>query len=266
MSIAGVHERTNEEIVAEIQAGINAGKNRAQLFEQNKNFIRMYAKKYLGNLSDESTLQEYINEGYFALEKACENYRPETEAKFITALGYALQSHFGRCRAYNRPVRLPAYMSDVCIKCNRVKGQLYAQTGKMPSVEEIIAAAGLEKGEAESYRVALKTLDVRSLNEPITSENGEEMDLLQCIADDFDLEESAIDREHRENIKCLWNILPQYLTKNELEVVLMYYRDGLSGSEIAKRKGVLRQGIHEARRRALVKLADSPELAALLSV
>lgn len=39
-------KKTNEELVAEIQKGINTEENKVQLYRQNKRLILKFAKKY----------------------------------------------------------------------------------------------------------------------------------------------------------------------------------------------------------------------------
>lgn len=60
-------KKTNEELVAEIQKGINTEENKVQLYRQNKRLILKFAKKYMMN-NDE--LEDFISEGYFAIVKS----------------------------------------------------------------------------------------------------------------------------------------------------------------------------------------------------
>lgn len=99
--------KTNEELVAEIQKGINTEENKVQLYRQNRKLIIMVAKKYL---ADEGELEDYISEGYFAVDKACVFYVPERGASFSTILYSCLQNCYRDYLHSGRLVRIPRYV------------------------------------------------------------------------------------------------------------------------------------------------------------
>ena len=77
---------TNEELVEQIQQGINVQKNLAILYEQNKGFIYKVVLPFMKYAEADDLLQE----GYLGLHEAVYTYKPG-DSKFITYLPYRIR-------------------------------------------------------------------------------------------------------------------------------------------------------------------------------
>lgn len=80
------NDRTNECIVAAIQAGDNEAENMLELWRQNKGFIAMMARRY----SAGAEMDDLEQEGYIALCEAVRHYDPDRGKSFI---GYVPVPH-----------------------------------------------------------------------------------------------------------------------------------------------------------------------------
>ena len=62
-----------EELVEQIQAGINPTENMEQLYLQNRSFIYQQAKKYAAY----ADMDDLMQEAYFGLHEAVKHYKPD---------------------------------------------------------------------------------------------------------------------------------------------------------------------------------------------
>mgnify|MGYP004537000591 CR=1 FL=1 len=106
---------SNEEIVQEIQNGINVTENMELLYRQNTPLIRKFIKPY----SHYENIEDLEQESYFGLFEAAKNYDPNKEAKFITYARFWIVQAVYRYIQCNIPaVRIPSGLNG---KINRYK-------------------------------------------------------------------------------------------------------------------------------------------------
>ena len=97
----------NEELVQQIQAGVDVNSNLEQLYLQNRSFIFQLASKYSGYVEIDDLMQE----GYLGLYKAANEYITGKGAKFITYAGYWVEQYMRRyCENHSSSKRISAYM------------------------------------------------------------------------------------------------------------------------------------------------------------
>ena len=77
----------NEELVRQIQAGINVSSNLEQLYLKNRPFIYNTARKY----SKQAEIDDLMQEGYLGLQKAASMYNPDHETKFISSMKFKMK-------------------------------------------------------------------------------------------------------------------------------------------------------------------------------
>ncbi len=252
--------KTNEELVAEIQSGINMEENKVQLFRQNKGLIVKYAQNYMNDRTDEEELQDYVSEGYFAVEKACTYYEPKKGASFSTILGYCMQYYFAKYTRNGRLVGIPRGVRENGIKYSKTRAGLLMEKGEAVDAE-IMERLGLTESNIETVRTAYTLSVISSLDEPILQSDGSTTNLAEIVADDFDLEKTSVQEITDEQIsKILWECINETLTEKRIEVLKMHFRDGLGISQIAKVKGLSRQAVSSMLISSMKKLKKSNEL------
>lgn len=93
---------SNEELVKQIQDGINVHENLESLWENNSGYVATIARKY--EVAEE--LEDLINQGFIGLYKAAEMYKPEKGAKFLTYATYwitqSIQRYIQNCGKLSR--------------------------------------------------------------------------------------------------------------------------------------------------------------------
>lgn len=252
--------RTNEELVAEIQKWNNTEENKVQLYRQNRGLIVKYAKNYMNDRTDEDELQDYLSEGYFAVERACNYYDPEKGAPFATILGYYLQVCFSRYTRESLLVGIPANLRTTYVRYGRVQTTLLTEKGEAAETE-IAEKCNLTKKKAETVMAAKMFSVIKSLDEPILQPDGGEGSLAEIIADNFDLEKTSVQKVTDEQIReTMWECVGEMLTEKQMEVLKMHFQDELGVSQIAKARGLSRQAVSRMLISSMKKLKKSKEL------
>lgn len=72
-------QETNEVIVAKIKDGMDVSGNMLKLWQQNRGFIRMTARRY----KDYENVEDLEQQGYIGLSNAVEGYRKDENVPFI---------------------------------------------------------------------------------------------------------------------------------------------------------------------------------------
>lgn len=229
-------KKTNEELVAEIQKGINTEENKVQLYKQNRKLIIKVAKKYF---ADEGELEDYISEGYFAIDKACDFYDLGRGASFSTVLYSCLQNCYRDYLHSGCLVRIPRYVRGNSSRYNKVKSALITERGEADD-DEIMEKSGLKKCDIEAIKASRTFSTINSLDEPVLQPDGGTTNLAEVVADDYDLEKDVTEKQAG---IVLWECVGETLKENRVELLKMHYKDDLSVSQIAKIKGVSRQAI-----------------------
>ena len=93
---------SNEELVKQIQGGINVHESLESLWENNSGYVVTIARKY--EAAEE--LEDLINQGFIGLYKAAEMYKPDKGAKFLTYATYwitqSIQRYIQNCGKLSR--------------------------------------------------------------------------------------------------------------------------------------------------------------------
>ena len=74
---------SNEEIVEQIQKGIEVTANQERLWKNNERFVRWVIRKYIGDCCKDDQ-EDFMQQGFIGLISAAGKYRPENGAKFLT--------------------------------------------------------------------------------------------------------------------------------------------------------------------------------------
>lgn len=209
---------TNEQLVARIQAGEDEAGNMLTLWQQNKGFIAMFARKY----SSQAEFDDLMQEGYIGLCKAVQSYDPERGFSFISYAAFpirqTMQNYIINCC---RTIRIRAEVDKELYEYKKFLNEFRKYYGKEPSELEIRAFLRLDREDVERLRKIENTRQIGSLDAPVTG--AEDVTLSELVASDQDLEEEVIERLDREQAyKSLWESVDA-LPENEKAVIRMRY-------------------------------------------
>lgn len=192
---------TNEELVAEIQAGINVQENMAELYQQNRGRMCEIAVPFAGF----GELDDLLQEAYFGLEKAVHNYDPSKGFKFMTyAENWIRQAIQRYCQNNGRLKRLPVHVLERISKYQRFRSTVRAATGEEPSDIEYMNHLGISNKVLMELRKYVEADVSISLDSPLPG--TEDFSLGDTIPDAFDLEGTVVDAVARQQAKTtIWD-------------------------------------------------------------
>ena len=244
---------TTEEEIA-LAKRIQDGDEEAKLRLQNANLrlVVSIAKRYGGRGMQ---FLDLIQEGNLGLIKAVDKFKYEKGFKFSTYATWWIRQAITRAIADQaRTIRIPVHMTETINKVKRASTQLFHETGKEPSVQEIADKLGMSKDKVrEVLRVSQ---DPVSLETPI----GEEED---SHLGDFIQDHNALDPADAASQALLIEEIEkvfQTLTPREANVLRMRYGlvDGHQHTleEVGAKFNVTRERIRQIEAKALRKLRN----------
>lgn len=219
---------TNEELVALIQAGDHVQENMAQLWQQNRQFIAKIALPF----SKTCEMDDLIQEGYFGLEKAVQQFNPDEGCKFLTYAEHWIRQVIQRyCQNNGHLKRVPVHLLEQISKYQKFHSDFQAMTqGEKPTDGDYCYCLGITPNKLKELRKYMGELTPVSLYEPISG--TDDLTLEDTFADGFDLEEAVVDAVGAEQVKgVIWGAVAdlggqeadiiegQYLKEETLEAI-----------------------------------------------
>jgi RNA polymerase primary sigma factor len=234
---------------------------RGQLAEANLRLVVSIAKNYRGQ---GLAFPDLIQEGNGGLMRAVDKFDHRLGWKFGTYATWWIRQSITRAVAdLSRTVRVPCHQTSVIRAMERARGELTAQGGTEPTLEQVAAATGLSLDEAKVLETARH--QPVSLDVAIGGDHGDGtyQDFLHDpVARDLahDLDQQLLRERIGEVLRCL---PPRYREVIELRFGL---KDGRQWSldEVAQRFGVSRERVRQIESRGLEKLRQ-PERSASLA-
>lgn len=250
----------NEELILQIQAGINTTENMEQLYLQNRSFIYQQAKKY----STYADMDDLMQEAYFGLDDAVKHYNPDKEVKFLTYLVFRLQSAFRRYIDNNGHIkRIPVRMIERISKYKKYYKE-QKQKGVEPSDFAICRDLELTEQQLKNLRKAMYEAECISTNDLLPG--ADNLTVEDSIADPFDLEERVLEevaREQAENL--IWKIVDE-LDERQVEVIVGRYKESATLQEIGKRLNLSHARIRVIERNALSILRNKHKISDIAEI
>ena len=240
---------TNEELVEQIQSGVNITENMYQLYEHNRGIIYKMANRY----SWCAPVEDLTQEAYISLCKAVKKYDKQQDIKFISYFSACLANHLKKyIQDSGRVIRIPVYKQEQIWKYNQVSNSYMHRFGREPSTREFAICMGLnvkQVEELERFMFAGSCSETKSLNQQLRDRDDE------CLNDSIGVEcedlDSVLDKLAYEQ---LWQEIERKLKPREYDIMYLRYRLNLSREETGRRLGMSRWAVDNAEYRAIRKL------------
>lgn len=241
---------SNEELVEQIQKGINVSVNMEQLYLQNKGVIYKIARRY----SNYVNIEDLMQEGYIGLHEAVSKYSSDREVKFITYASFWLQRAMESClERQGGVVRAPRDLNQMITKYKRAVNSVEKQTGKEPSDKELCLSLGISQISLNNVKWYISCFsNLESLEEAILDTEG--LTLCDAIPGNDDVENEVINKIVHNDISDLWNIVDMNTNAQEYEVICLRYRNNMTLQAIGDKLGITREGVRKIENKCLRKL------------
>ncbi len=211
---------------------------REQLIVCNLRLVLSVLQKYLGRGECPDDLFQV---GVIGLIKAIDNFDDTLDVRFST---YAVPMIAGELRRHlrdNTPVRVSRSLRDLAFKAMQSKEKLTASLKREPTVTEI--AKDIEAPRHDVVTALESISDPLSLYEPVFSDSGDALYLLDQLSDRCDDEEWLSELSVREALKKL--------CEREKKILYMRYIRGKTQVEVAKQIGISQAQVSRLEKSAL---------------
>ncbi len=183
--------------------------------------------------------------GCIGLIKAIDNFDSTMNVKFST---YAVPMIIGELRRYLRDfnsVRVPRSLRDMAYRALKTKEQLSSKLSHEPTIDEISKELG------EDPKIVARALDAIlepiSLYDPIYSDNGDSLYVLDQIKDDNSNDDAWLDSIAIKNAI-------RTLGERERNILLMRFYNGKTQTEVSKEIGISQAQVSRLEKSALEKM------------
>jgi RNA polymerase primary sigma factor len=233
---------------------------RRALAEANLRLVVALAKRYRGQ---GLSFADLIQEGNSGLMRAVDKFDHRLGWKFGTYATWWVRQSITRALAdHGRTVRVPTHQVSVLRAMDRVRGEILAQRGTEPTLEEIAAALGLAPEEARILQAAGQ--QTASLDGSLGADQDD------IALQDFLGDRGAPDLGREADLRLLRERLDEVLRSlapRDREVIELRFglKDGRPRSldEIAQQLGVTRERVRQIAARGLEKLRQPDRSARL---
>ena len=238
---------TNEELVTRIQAGEDVTANMEKLYTQNKGLIAKAARHFSGS----GEMDDLMQEGYFGLKTAVEQWKVDGGATFAN---YAYIKIAAAMRRYldeaGSILRVPVYQIARIAKYQRALSDFRAKYFRDPTAREMARLLGITQSQVVQLKKDAQALKPRSTSEMI----GDDLTLGDTLESPGSEIDDLLDDINREELsKLLWSMVDE-LEDAEAKVLRLRYKENLTLKESGQELGCSIENVRRMEQKALRKM------------
>lgn len=197
------------------------------------------------NINQNIDINDLFQIGCIGLIKAIENFNLELNLSFST---YAIPMIQGEIRRYlrdNTQLKISRQIKDIAYKILKCKDEFINKYDKEPTNEEICQILNITKNQIDE--AICSTNNVISIFDPIYNENGDSLNLIDQLSDDYNYHDKVINYDTlNEGLKSLNPMLKKIIQKR--------YYDGLTQFEIAQELSISQAQVSRMEKNAIEEL------------
>lgn len=246
---------SNEEIVEQIQKGIEVEANQERLWKNNRPYVIQCIQKYIGEC-DPQDYEDFVNEGFIGLVTAARGYKAGKGTKFLTYATYHIRAALYRYNGLNvYTVRIPEYLKKRMRKLATFRQTYREEFQREPAAEEIQEALHISARSLRHLEKVLLDIRTRSLDEYISDDGGSS--LMDLLSSDERIDDLAGGSEYQKALhKGLEKALSILDDKTALMIRCAYYQQN-NYAKTAKIFGCSRQAVEERIKKGFYKILHS---------
>lgn len=265
---------SNEELVLQIQHGIDPAKNMEQLYLQNKGLIFSVIKRYRYACQSgyDSVpiieMDELMNEAYFGLVKAVEGFNPEHGVLFSTyAIPWIRQVVKRFLDGSGRVIRVPVHIQEKVYRYNQITSHFLQNFNREPSVQEYARWLYISEQAVMQLQRFMFQNNVKSLDAPVAGGEEENINYSDAVASDIDLEGDVIERVSQEQLQDeLWDLVSKVLKNDSMiRILRLRFIERLTLEEIGERLNITRQAVRQSESAAFMHLRRNRKIRHLVT-
>ena len=197
------------------------------------------------NINQNIDINDLFQIGVIGLIKAIENFNVDLNLSFST---YAIPMIYGEIRRYlrdNSQLKVSRQIKDTAYKVLKCKEEYIINNDYEPSLKEISKIINISEKDID---IAVNsTNSVVSLFEPIYNENGDSINIIDQLSDDYEYQEKLINyNTFHEGLKNLPLMQKKIIEKR--------YYEGLTQFEIAEELSISQAQVSRLEKNALDNL------------
>ncbi len=190
-------------------------------------------------------LDDLFQVGCIGLVKAVDNFNIELDVKFST---YAVPMIIGEIRRYlrdNNAIRISRSMRDLAYRALQAREELTHEKQQEPTIDEIASRIGEKREAVLSAMEAIS--EPISLYEPVFSENGDSLYVMDQISDTNDSDEAWLE-------SIILREAMNKLNERERKIINMRYYQNKTQMEIAEEIGISQAQVSRLEKGALERM------------
>ena len=237
LEVLGENE-TTELLTLTRQGDRNA---RDKLIRGNLRLVLSVMQRFMGKGESSDDLFQV---GVIGLIKAIDNFKPDFGVKLST---YAVPMILGEIKRYLRDyrhVRVSRSVRDLAYKAMQTRERLTAENMREPSIEQIAAELGVKNSDVVIAFEAVS--DPVSLYEPVYSESGDTLYLLDQMTDNTDATVALNELLVRDAVKNL--------PERERRILDLRYMRGRTQVEVAQEIGISQAQVSRLEKSAIMNI------------
>ncbi|MBQ1537939.1 MAG: SigB/SigF/SigG family RNA polymerase sigma factor [Ruminococcus sp.] len=234
-----LNESETAELITLTKQGDRAARDK--LIRGNLRLVLSVMQRFIGRGESSDDLFQV---GVIGLIKAIDNFKPEFGVKLST---YAVPMILGEIKRYlrdHRHVRVSRSVRDLAYKAMQIRENLTAKNMREPSIDEIAAELGV--GQTEVVIALEAVSEPVSLYEPVYSESGDTLYLLDQMTDNTDATASLNELLVRDALKNL--------PERERRILDLRYMRGRTQVEVAGEIGISQAQVSRLEKSAIMNL------------
>lgn len=214
---------TNEEIVLQIQQGIDEKENLGKLYQQNLPLINRIITPYV----DESNgweRDDLLQEAYFALVTAVRKWDDSQECLFMTYAVWCVKGHIQRyIEKFGRVRRIPSFMISRISQYRKYVAECMNESGVKPKKQQVMHHLDISSGQYDLMMKTIAESKTLSLEQKLTDDEDSGL-LGDMVSDATNVEDIFIDKFMKSE---LWKQVDQ-LPKEQSEIMHMKFEQEMT--------------------------------------
>lgn len=257
---------SNEELVHQIQHGIDTVNNMTMLYMQNKGFIASVVKKYSyvcqngHNSVSIIEFDELMNESYFGLVEAVNKFDPDQGVLFLSYAAHWIRQVVKRyIENCGRVMRVPVHRQEQVYKYNQVTAYYLHNFDREPTNQEYARSLDISVKRIEGLEKFMFQGFVKSLDAPLPGGEGESITIADSVASVENIENDVIEKVAQEQLHTeLWDIVDSVLKNDKMKKV-MYYRfvENLTLDGIGQKMNITREMVRQYEAKSIRALRNN---------